>query len=72
MFKLLEDVPYNAKVTIDMMRISPGWNCPPLDQFVRDYLNEASEVFYSKPLICLNEGGSIPLMHTLSQVFPAT
>jgi hypothetical protein len=67
--KLTENVPYGAQVTIDGVDVSAGWECPPNQPYIKELLVAASERSFGKPALGLNEGGSIPLMTTLQNLY---
>lgn len=69
---LTTDVPYGATVTIDSIVAMAGWDCPPNKPFIKDILNEASLIYYKKPCLGANEGGTIPLMNTLKTLYPSS
>jgi acetylornithine deacetylase/succinyl-diaminopimelate desuccinylase-like protein len=56
-------------VTIDDVGVSAGWECPPNQPYIKELLVAASERSFGKPALGLNEGGSIPLMTTLQNLY---
>lgn len=63
--KLTENVPWNAKITLDISSATPPWS-QSIDQFE---LNLGADVFgaqYGTPAIIHGEGGGMPLLLTLS------
>jgi acetylornithine deacetylase/succinyl-diaminopimelate desuccinylase-like protein len=68
---LLEDnAPYHAKVTFDPGSAASGWNAPATEAWFVRALNAASLAHYGEPVGFIGQGGTIPLMNTLSQGFP--
>ena len=67
---LTENVPYNAKVTLDFEEPATGWHAPINPQWFDELMNEASMMFYGKPSMYMGEGGSIPFMYMLGEKFP--
>jgi acetylornithine deacetylase/succinyl-diaminopimelate desuccinylase-like protein len=47
-----------------------GWNAPRLSPWLADALERASQASFSKPFMCMGEGGSIPFMAMLGKAFP--
>ncbi|MET0387975.1 MAG: M20 family metallopeptidase [Polyangiales bacterium] len=70
--KLLEkDPPYGARVSFEPEKGSGGWNAPALAPWLERSLDDASRAAFGKPAAYMGEGGSIPFMAMLGQVFPA-
>jgi acetylornithine deacetylase/succinyl-diaminopimelate desuccinylase-like protein len=68
--KLLEaDPPFGARVTATASG-EPGWNAPPLADWLGGATDAASREFYGKEACYLGIGGSIPFMHMIGQRFP--
>ncbi|KAL4505955.1 hypothetical protein ABPG72_013716 [Tetrahymena utriculariae] len=67
---LTENVPYGAEVTLENIVGMPGWNCPHTEQYLLDSIQKASKIFYQKEALSQGMGGTIPLMGTLSRLFP--
>lgn len=73
---LLEDnAPYNAKVTFKPDGRAghwgaSGWNAPPLEPWLEDALQRASQAHYGAPCGYIGQGGTIPLMSLLQAGFP--
>lgn len=65
-----EDPPYDAVVTAKFDDVATGWLAPVLKPWLKDAINEASDVFYGKPAIAMGEGGSIPFMSMLGKKYP--
>lgn len=47
-----------------------GWNAPDMSAWLHDALKESSEIYYDNEMGGLGEGGSIPLMGLLSEMWP--
>ncbi|MDF1794990.1 MAG: M20 family metallopeptidase [Coxiellaceae bacterium] len=68
---LLEnDAPYGATVEADFFEHGPGWNAPAISDWLADACDKASETFYGKPAAYHGEGGSIPFMGMLGDIYP--
>ncbi|MEZ5232120.1 MAG: M20/M25/M40 family metallo-hydrolase [Acidimicrobiales bacterium] len=67
---LTADPPYGARVTFTADTPAPGWNAPPLQPWVTDALEQASQAHFGRPVGYVGEGGTIPLMGTLQAGFP--
>lgn len=68
--ELEREPPYGAKVAFDLRGCGPGWNMPPMSDWLEESLKAASMSFYGKPLRMQGEGGSIPFMGMLAEKFP--
>lgn len=67
----LEDSPpHGATVTFTPEASGKGWHAPQLDAWLMDASDKASHLFYNKPTAYLGEGGSIPFMGMLGEMFP--
>ncbi|WP_290633282.1 M20/M25/M40 family metallo-hydrolase, partial [Aquisalimonas sp.] len=62
--------PNNAKVTFTPDQAASGWHAPPLDDWLADTMEAASEDTFGAPAMFMGEGGTIPLMALLSDAFP--
>ena len=67
---LEKDPPYGAQVRFEPEKASQGWNAPPLAPWLARALADASRAAFGKPACFLGEGGSIPFMAMLGEVFP--
>jgi len=52
------------------VRAGFGWTAPKYDKFLTDAIKESSDIYYKQPMLNNGEGGSIPLMNTLSKMWP--
>jgi acetylornithine deacetylase/succinyl-diaminopimelate desuccinylase-like protein len=68
---LTADPPYGARVTFDAAPAGPGWNAPSFEPWLDDALGAASTATFGVPHAAYGEGGSIPFMGMLGQMFPA-
>ena len=67
---LTADPPYGANVTFDANHVGPGWNAPSFAPWLRAALDAASTAAFGNPASTLGEGGSIPFMGMLGEMFP--
>mmetsp|Transcript_2786 Transcript_2786/g.3271 ORF Transcript_2786/g.3271 Transcript_2786/m.3271 type:complete len:486 (-) Transcript_2786:1193-2650(-) len=68
---LLEDnPPYGAKITFDCGKSGTGWSAPPTAPWLEQAAELASQRFYGKSAMYLGEGGTIPFMAMLGDMFP--
>jgi acetylornithine deacetylase/succinyl-diaminopimelate desuccinylase-like protein len=67
---LLDNPPYNAKVTFRLDDGARGWHAPLLADWFAKAVDKASNAFYQKPAIYMGEGGTIPFMGMLGEQFP--
>ena len=64
------DVPYGAKVRFESEDANPGWNAPPVADWLDGALQEASSNYFGRPACYMGEGGSIPFIGMLGEKFP--
>lgn len=65
--------PYSAKVKFDLDSNGNGWAAPTLAEWLKNSLDKASDIFFvnkGKGFLSMGEGGSIPFMGLLGQIFP--
>lgn len=67
---LIENPPYQAKVSFNCDDGAMGWNAPAQSQWLTDTINQASLTYYNKPAVYMGEGGTIPFMGMLGEKFP--
>ena len=67
---LTTDPPYGARVTFDDGHSGPGWNAPEFAPWLQAALDEASVASFGNPSRAFGEGGSIPFMGMLGEMFP--
>jgi acetylornithine deacetylase/succinyl-diaminopimelate desuccinylase-like protein len=69
--RLLErDPPHGAKVEFHLEQAANGWNAPPVEDWLRDSIDAASETFFGRPAVSMGEGGTIPFMAMLGEQYP--
>tara|TARA_R110000868_G_scaffold32183_9_gene117354 strand:+ start:5939 stop:7399 length:1461 start_codon:yes stop_codon:yes gene_type:complete len=69
--KLLEEhPPYNANINADILTTGDGWHAPHLSNYLKNLVNDTSNLVYNKPAVCWGEGGTIPFMAMLGEKFP--
>ncbi len=47
-----------------------GWNCPDYSEWLHGALRESAEIYFGREMQGQGEGGSIPLMGLLSDLWP--
>ncbi|MGQ3888700.1 M20 family metallopeptidase [Legionella sp. CNM-1927-20] len=67
---LTEDPPYHAHVTFNIHDSARGWHAPLVADWFAQAVNDASMTFYDKPAVYMGEGGTIPFMGMLGELFP--
>ncbi len=67
---LTENPPFQAKVTYTPEHAGAGWSAPELAPWLEKANQRASELFFGKSTAYLGEGGSIPFMGMLGEMFP--
>ncbi|MFB4202450.1 M20 family metallopeptidase [Arhodomonas sp. KWT2] len=68
---LLErDPPNGARVHFDAAWATTGWHAPPLESWLSDAVNTASQAWFGRPAMAMGEGGTIPFMGMLGERFP--
>jgi acetylornithine deacetylase/succinyl-diaminopimelate desuccinylase-like protein len=68
---LTTDPPYAATVTFTGDHDGQGWNAPSFAPWLWTALEEASQVAFGSPARAFGEGGTIPFMGMLGEMFPA-
>lgn len=66
---LQRDPPENARVSFQGAGVD-GWNAPSLAPWLAGALEKASQNSFSRPYMCVGEGGTIPFMAMLGEAFP--
>jgi acetylornithine deacetylase/succinyl-diaminopimelate desuccinylase-like protein len=64
------DPPYGARVRFAPSTPSPGWEAPPLAEWLSGSLERASRAHFGRPPMSAGVGGSIPFMSMLGDRFP--
>eukprot|EP00924_Labyrinthula_sp_SR-Ha-C_P002216 maker-scaffold_19-snap-gene-4.40-mRNA-1 protein AED:0.03 eAED:0.03 QI:52/1/1/1/0.5/0.2/5/35/497 len=67
---LLKDPPYNADVSFDGEKAASGWAAPEKTEWLMNSLEFASETVFKKKVMFQGEGGTIPFMAMLGNMFP--
>jgi acetylornithine deacetylase/succinyl-diaminopimelate desuccinylase-like protein len=67
---LTTDPPYGAHVTFEGGHAGPGWNAPAFADWLQAALDEASTANFGNASRAFGEGGSIPFMGMLGEMFP--
>lgn len=67
---LEKDPPFNATVKCTLGGSALGWEAPALAPWLAAANDKASELFYGKPAAYIGEGGTIPFMPMLGEMFP--
>lgn len=67
---LEQSPPWGAKVVYDAAEHGPGWEAPPMSEWLLEASELASQLFYDKPAAYLGNGGSIPFMGMLGEMYP--
>lgn len=67
---LTDDPPYGARVQFLHGHTGPGWNAPTFAPWLQAALDEASTIAFGRPTRAFGEGGSIPFMGMLGEMFP--
>jgi len=68
---LTADPPYGARVQFLRGHTGPGWNAPTFAPWLQTALDQASTKAFGRPTNAFGEGGSIPFMGMLGEMFPA-
>lgn len=63
-------VPHNAKLTFIDGSSGQGFNCPAYEPKLKEIIDEAGEKFFNTKVLYYGEGGSIPFINELAQMFP--
>ena len=68
---LTVDPPYGATVQFLDGHVGPGWNAPSFAPWLQAALDDASAATFGNASMAFGEGGSIPFMGMLGEMFPA-
>lgn len=66
----LSSPPFGARITVSLDKGGTGWNAPPLARWLDESCREASLAAFGAPAAMMGEGGSIPFMAKLGELFP--
>lgn len=61
---------YNAKVEVEIVASGPGFNANKFEERLEDLINQAGQTAFGRSSLKVAEGGSIPFVNELNQVFP--
>ncbi len=64
------DPPCGAHVEFQLEKAASGWDAPAQAPWLTAAIDQASRAFYSQPPAYFGEGGSIPFMGMLGELFP--
>jgi acetylornithine deacetylase/succinyl-diaminopimelate desuccinylase-like protein len=67
---LTADPPQGARVTFEAKQASPGWNAPPLQPWLENAVQSASQATFGREAAMMGEGGTIPFIGMLGETFP--
>lgn len=67
---LTRDPPYQASVEVKKVGAGNGFAPKPLDQWMSDVIQQASLNYFGTDALYMGEGGSIPFMGALAEMFP--
>ena len=62
--------PYGAQVTVTRASAGKGWGLRPLSKWLKEALGSASKAVFGTEEMYCGEGGSIPLMRNLQDLYP--
>jgi len=70
--RILEaDPPYGAEVRFDVHLPNPGWDAPPIADWLSAAMDEGSKAFFDgNGVMYTGTGGTIPFMSMLGEMFP--
>ena len=68
--RLLDAPPLRATVSVDGTEAAAGWDAPDLAPWLGDALRAGSLVHFGRPMQFGGEGGSIPFIAMLGEMFP--
>lgn len=65
-----ENPPYGASVSFEVEKAGTGWESPKLVDWLAESVDKASKAYFGKEVCYMGEGGSIPFMGMLGELFP--
>ncbi len=68
---LSADPPLRASVSVEDIDCADGWDAPDLSPWLADALNDSAQRRFGQPMQLFGEGGSIPFIAMLGEMFPA-
>lgn len=69
---LEKNPPYGAHVSFTPTQAASGWHAKPLSPWLEKSLDEASLLYFGNEMMHQGEGGTIPFIHFLGNLFPKT
>ena len=69
--RLCSDPPLQVSVSVDDVEWADGWDAPDLAPWLADALNGSAMNRFGQPMQLFGEGGSIPFIAMLGEMFPA-
>ncbi len=69
--RLSSDPPLRASVSVEDIDCADGWDAPDLSPWLADALNDTAKRRFGQPMQLFGEGGSIPFIAMLGEMFPA-
>lgn len=66
------DPPYQCRASFTSGSDSIGWNAPPLERWLEEAVEEASQNYFGRESMMMGVGGTIPFMAMLGERFPRT
>ena len=67
---LTKDPPYNSKVNVKVICSMNGWAAKDLDPSLKKSFSLSSKFLFGKDYYCCGEGGSIPFIAELGELYP--
>jgi acetylornithine deacetylase/succinyl-diaminopimelate desuccinylase-like protein len=67
---LEHEPPYGARVSFHCLEAATGWSAPHPEPWLEECLRQASGNYFGAPPCFIGEGGTIPFMAMLGQMFP--
>jgi acetylornithine deacetylase/succinyl-diaminopimelate desuccinylase-like protein len=64
------NVPHNAKFTYDVFKAGTGFMCPSYSKSLLSVINKSGSETFNKQVLYYGEGGSIPFLNDIKNVFP--
>lgn len=63
-------VPHNAKFSCDIFKGGSGFLCPSYTESFLEVINKSGQETFGEPVLYYGEGGSIPFLNDIKNVFP--
>jgi acetylornithine deacetylase/succinyl-diaminopimelate desuccinylase-like protein len=68
---LEDDPPYGTRVIFEPGMAGAGWDAPPLEDWLAESMQRASQLAFGRDVMYLGTGGGIPFIGMLAKRFPA-